>query len=63
MRKKTPQCILHPEAQGYVVVIPTKYNDPHGWADVFDWFIWIVKQSDNMHIVPVGAIVGPAHCV
>jgi len=44
-----------------VVVIPTKYKDPHGWADCVDRFIRIVKQTDKMHIVPVGAIVEPAH--
>jgi len=45
------------------VVIPTKYNDPHGWADCVDGFIQVVEQTDKMHIVPVGAIVGPAHLV
>jgi len=43
------------------VVIPTKCKDPHGWADCVDRFIWVVKQTDQMNIVPVGAIVGPAH--
>jgi len=45
------------------VVIPTKYKELHGWADCIDGFIWIVKQTNKMHIVPVGAIVGPAHSV
>ena len=45
------------------MVIPTKYKDPHGWADGVDGFIRVVKQIDMMHIVPVGAIVGPAHLV
>jgi hypothetical protein len=45
------------------VVIPTKYKDLHGWADCIDGFIRVVKQTDKMHIVPVGAIVGPAHLV
>jgi hypothetical protein len=44
-------------------MIPTKYKDPHGWPDCVDGFIWVVKQIDMMHIVPVGAIVGPAHLV
>jgi len=35
------------------VVIPTKYKDPHGWADCVDGFIRVVKQTDKMHIVPV----------
>jgi hypothetical protein len=42
-------------------VIPTKYKDSHGWADCIDGFIWVVKQTDMMHIVLVGAIVGTAH--
>jgi hypothetical protein len=45
------------------VVIPTKYKDPHGWAHCVDGFIRVVKQIDKMHIVAVGAIVGPAHLV
>jgi hypothetical protein len=44
-------------------VIPTKYKDPPGWADCVDRFIWVVKQIHMMQIVPVGAIVGPAHLV
>jgi len=39
------------------------YRDPHGWADCVDRFIWVVKQTDKMHIVPGGAIVGPANLV
>ena len=45
------------------MVIPTKYKDPHGWAECVDGFIRIVKQTDKMHIIPVRAIVGPAHLV
>jgi len=61
--KKTQQWILRPQVQEYAVVIPTKYNNPHGWADCVDRFIRVVKQIDMMHIVPVGAIVGQAHLV
>jgi len=62
--KNTQQWIVHPQAQEYVVVvIPTKYKDPHGWAGCVDGFIWIVKQTDQMHRIPVGAYVGPAHLV
>jgi hypothetical protein len=61
--KKTEQWILHPQAQEYAVVIPTKYKNPHGWADCIYGFIRIVKHTDKMHIVPVGAIVGPAQLV
>jgi len=61
--KKSQQWILRPQVQEYAVVIPTKYKDPHDWADCVDWFIRVVKQTEKMHIVPVGAIVGPAHLV
>jgi hypothetical protein len=44
-------------------VIPIQYKDLHGWADCVDRFIWVVKQTDKMHLVPVGAIVEPAHLV
>jgi len=46
-----------------VVVIPTKYKDLHGWADCVDGFIRVVKQTNKMHIVSVGAIVALAHWV
>jgi hypothetical protein len=59
----TQQWVLRPQAQEYVVVIPTKLKDLHGWADFVDGFIWVVKQTTKMHIVPDGAIVGPAHLV
>jgi hypothetical protein len=45
------------------VVIPTKYKDQHGWADCVDRLIRVVKKTDKMHIIPVGAIFGPAHLV
>ena len=59
-RNKTQQRILCPQPREYAVVIPTKYKDPHGWADCVDGFIRVVQQTDKMHIVPVRAIVGPA---
>jgi len=46
-----------------MVVIPTKYNDLHGWADCVDGSIRVVKQTNIMHIMPIGAIVVPAHLV
>jgi len=55
--------MLRPQPQEYALVIPPKYNDPHGSADCIDGFIRVVKQTDKMHIVPVWAIVGPAHLV
>jgi hypothetical protein len=59
----TQQWALHPQAQEYAVVIPTKFKDVHGWADCVDGFIRVVKQTNMIHIVPVGAIVGPAQLV
>jgi len=61
--KKTQQWALHPQPEEYAEVIPIQYKDPHGWADYIDRFIWVVKQTDMIHIVPVRAIVGPAHLV
>jgi hypothetical protein len=45
------------------VVIPTKYNDPHCWADCVEWFIRVVKHTVKMYSVPNWAIVGLAHFV
>jgi hypothetical protein len=61
--KKTQQWLLRTQPQEYAVVIATKYKDLHGWADCGNRFIWVVKQTDMMHIVHVGATVGPAHLV
>jgi len=61
--QKTQQWVLRPQAQEYAVVISTKIKDLHGWADCVDRFIRVVKQTNNMHIVPIGAIVGPAQLV
>jgi hypothetical protein len=59
----TQQCVLHPQVQEYAVVIPTKCSDLHGWADCIDGFIPVVKQTNKMHIVPVEAMLRPAHMV
>jgi len=61
--KQTQQWVLHPQPQDYAVVMSMKFKDLHGWADCVDVFIRVVKQTNKMHIVPVGAIVGPAHLV
>jgi len=61
--KNIQQWISHPQVQEYAAVIPTYYKDPHSWADCVDGFIRVVKQPDMVHIVPVAAIVGPAHLV
>jgi len=61
--KKTSQLILRPQVQEYVVVISTKYKDPHVWDDWVDRSIWVAKLTDKMHIIPVGAIIRPAHLV
>jgi len=59
----TQQWVLRPQAQEYKVVMSTKYNDLHDWVDCVDRFIRIVKQTNRLHIVPFGAIVGPAQLV
>jgi len=59
----TEQWILPPQAPKYAMVIPTMYRDLHGCADCVDRFIRVVKQTDMIHIVPVGAIAEPAHLV
>jgi len=59
----TQQWVLRPQAQEYPVVIPTKFNDLHGWCDCVDGFMRVVIQRKKMHIVSVGAIGGPAHWV
>jgi len=59
----TQQWVLHPQAQEYAVVIPTKFKDLHDWADCVDGFIWVVKQTNKIHIVPVEAMVRLEHLV
>jgi hypothetical protein len=59
----TQQWVLRPQAQEYAVVIPTKLKDLHGWAECVNGFIRVVKQTNMMHMVPVGAMVGQAHLV
>jgi hypothetical protein len=61
--KNAQQWVLCPQAQEYMVVIPTKYKDPHGWPNCVDRFIRVVKETNMMYIIPIGAIVGPAHLV
>jgi hypothetical protein len=61
--KKTHQCLLHSQVQEYAVVVSTKYNNPPGWPDCIDAFIWVVEQTDKMHIDPDGAIARLEHLV
>jgi len=61
--KNTQQWVLCPQAQEYAVIIPTKCKDLHGWANCLDGFIQVVKQMNKMHIVPIGACIGPANLV
>jgi len=61
--KKTQQWILRPQPQEYAVVIPTKFNDLHGWAECVDRFIWVVEQTNEMYSVPLGVMVGQAELV
>jgi len=44
--QKMQQLVLRPQAQEYPVVIPTKFNDLHCWADCVDGFIRVVKEND-----------------
>jgi hypothetical protein len=39
------------------------YKYPHGWAGCIDGFIWVVKQTEIMHSLPVGAIIEQEHLV
>ena len=57
----TQQWIFGHQAQEYAVVIAIKFKEPHGWPDCVDRFIQGITQSDTIHIVPVRAIVAPAH--
>jgi len=61
--KKTQQWVIHSQAKECVVLIPTKYKDPHGLANCIDEFIIDVKQRDMMNIVPLRGIVEPPHWV
>lgn len=61
--KTNQQLILNPQGQKYVVVIQTQYNNLHPRADNVDEFIGMVKQSNMILIVPVGAIAVLAHWV
>ena len=61
--RKTQHWVLYPQAQEYVLVIPTKYKDLYSWADCVDRFIRVVKQTKKEHTVIFGVIIGPAHVV
>ena len=43
--------MLLPQALQYVVAIATKYEDLYGLADWIVAFIWIVKQTNTIHII------------
>jgi len=49
--KNTQQQMLLPQALQYVVAIATKYEDLYGLADWIVAFIWIVKQTNTIHII------------
>jgi len=57
----TQQWVSCPQAHQYAVVTPTKYQDPDSWANCVEGFIHVVKQTDRMYIVPIGAIVELVH--
>jgi hypothetical protein len=55
--------ILHTQAKEYKVVIRTQFNDGRFWPDSVDELIQVVKQTNRIRTVLVGARVGPAHFV
>ena len=59
----TQQCVLHPQDQDYVVMIPTQNTDPQCYADSIDKFISVVKLYNTVDILPVNAMVGLAKLV
>jgi len=61
--EKRQQWILCPQVHEYALLIPPTYKDLHHWAECVERFILVVKQTNIVHIVPGGAIVGPAHLV
>jgi len=61
--KKTQQWILHAQVWAYAVVVSPKFKDLHSWADSVDGFIQVIKQTDMIHNVHVGSIVGLADSV
>jgi hypothetical protein len=42
------------------VVNPRKFNVLHGWPECVDGFIRVVKHTNQMDLVPIGGLVGPA---
>jgi len=62
-RNQKQQWILCPQSQKYAVVNRTMYNDLHVSADCVQGLIRVVKQTDTMHTVHVGAFVELAHLV
>ena len=45
------------------MVNSTKYKDWNGWAYCVDRFIEVVKETEEMLIVPDGETIGPAQLV
>lgn len=54
-------CLL--QDQQYTVVIRRKYHEHQGCADCCDSFIWVVKPSNIIHLVHIGATSVPAYLV
>jgi len=61
--KKTPQWVLHSQAQEYVVVIQSQCEDPHGWANCENRLLPVVNQTNTMRIISIRAIYRLAHVV
>jgi hypothetical protein len=43
--------------------VSSKHKDLYGWANCSNSFIWVVKQINKLHLVPIAAIVGLAYLV
>lgn len=61
--KKTKWGVIHPQAQEYTILIPTKYKDLHSWADCINSFILVITKANKIHCVPIGAKVVLVHSV
>jgi len=44
-------------------MITTQYKVEHGWANCIDGFRKVATHTYQLHIIRIGAMVGPAHLV
>jgi len=61
--KNGEQYVYYMKVQEDALVIQIKYEDLAHYLNSFDEFIQVVKQTDTLHIVPVGEFVIVAHWV